>query len=160
MLSTAKVEWTRGDGDFLSGRYSRAHTITFDGGISVPGSSSPSVVPVPLSVEAAVDPEEMFIASLSACHMLWFLDFARCSGADVASYIDQADGELTKEADGRTWVSKVTLRPDARFAAPVSPERLEDLHHQAHLACFIANSVRTDIVIEPVEHNQEERHHG
>jgi organic hydroperoxide reductase OsmC/OhrA len=160
MLSTAKVEWTRGDGDFLSGRYSRAHTITFDGGISVPGSSSPSVVPVPLSVEAAVDPEEMFIASLSACHMLWFLDCARRSGADVASYIDQADGELTKEADGRTWVSKVTLRPDARFAAPVSPERLEDLHHQAHLACFIANSVKTEISIEPVRNNQEERHHG
>ena len=160
MLSTARIAWTCGDGDFLSGRYSRAHTLTFDGGVTVAGSSSPAVVPLPMSVEAAVDPEEMFVASLSACHMLWFLDFARRIGADVASYTDEASGELIKEADGRTWVSKVTLRPDARFAAPVSPERLEDLHHQAHLACFIANSVKTDIVIAPVEHNQEERHHG
>jgi organic hydroperoxide reductase OsmC/OhrA len=154
------VEWTRGAGDFLSGRYSRAHTLTFDGGITVPGSSSPSVVPLPLSVEAAVDPEEMFIASLSACHMLWFLDFARRIGADVQSYTDQAEGELTKNADGGAWVSRVVLRPDVRFAAPVSPGRLEDLHHQAHKACFIANSVKTEISIEPVEHNQEERHHG
>ncbi|MHB8286999.1 MAG: OsmC family protein, partial [Caulobacteraceae bacterium] len=161
MLSKAKVAWTRGDGDFLSGRYSRAHTLTFDGGVVVAGSSSPAVVPLPLSVEAAVDPEEMFVASLSACHMLWFLDFARRIGADVASYTDEASGELTKAADGRSWVSKVTLRPDVRYADPVVPRRLtETLHHQAHQACFIANSVKTDIAIEPVEHNQEERHHG
>jgi organic hydroperoxide reductase OsmC/OhrA len=148
--STAKVDWTRGEQDFMSGRYSRAHTLTFDGGIVVAGSSSPSIVHLPLSVEAAVDPEEMFIASLSACHMLWFLDLARHAGADVASYTDQAEGELTRDAEGRSWVSRVTLRPDVRFADPVAPARLEHLHHQAHAACFIANSVKTVISIEPV----------
>jgi organic hydroperoxide reductase OsmC/OhrA len=161
MLSTARIDWTRGEADFLSGRYSRAHTLTFDGGVVVAGSSSPSIVPLPLSVEAAVDPEEMFIASLSACHMLWFLDFARRIGADVSSYSDQAVGELTRDADGRTWISRVTLRPDVQFTDPVVPKRLvETLHHQAHAACFIANSVKTAIAIEPVEHNQEDRHHG
>jgi organic hydroperoxide reductase OsmC/OhrA len=154
MLSTARIDWTRGEADFLSGLYSRAHTLTFDGGVAIPGSSSPSIVPLPLSVEAAVDPEEMFIASLSACHMLWFLDFARRIGADLESYSDQAVGELTRDADGRTWVSRVTLRPDVRFADPVVPARLvETLHHQAHSACFIANSVKTAIAIEPVQHD-------
>lgn len=161
MLSIANVEWKRGEADFLSGRYSRAHTVSFDGGVCVPGSSSPAVVPLPLSIDEAVDPEEMFVASISACHMLWFLDLARHARVDVQSYTDQATGELTKEADGRSWVSRVTLHPDVRCAAPVAPGQLDALHHQAHQACFIANSVKTAVSIAPVHNDhQEERHHG
>ena len=158
---TAIVEWTRNGGDFLAGRYSRAHTLRFDGGVEVAGSASPANVPVPFAVEAAVDPEEMFVASLSACHMLWFLDFARRSGAEVRSYRDTASAEMATDDVGRRWVSRVTLRPEVRFAeATVAAARLDALHHQAHAACFIANSVRTEVLVEPARDHQEQRRHG
>ena len=160
-IHTAIVEWTRDGEDFLAGRYSRAHVIRFDGGVEVAGSSSPAIVPPPYSVEAAVDPEELFVASLSACHMLWFLDFARRSGADVESYRDTATGEMAKDDGGRSWVSRVTLRPAVRFADPVVPQPMLDaLHHQAHQACFIANSVRTEVLVETVRTPPEDRRHG
>ena len=168
---TATVEWACGAQDFLSGRYSRDHVIRFDGGVAVAGSASPANVSAPWSSEAAVDPEEMFVAALSACHMLWFLDFARRSGAAVASYRDTAVGEMAQDAEGRAWVARVTLRPQVAFADPVVPPRMaEALHEQARRACFIANSVRTEVVIDPVATTptttnpttpgQEERRHG
>lgn len=143
----AQVEWRR-EGDFLAGRYSRGHLIRFDGA-TVAGSASPSVVPAPYAVEAAVDPEEMFVASLSACHMLWFLDFARRAGVVVEAYDDAAEGVLAKDADGRLAMTRVVLRPKATLAQGADAGRLIELHHQAHEACFIANSVRTELVVEP-----------
>lgn len=145
----AVVEWSLRPGDdFAAGHYSRAHALRFDGGASLAGSSSPSVVP-DWSDPAAVDPEEMLVASLSSCHMLWFLDVARRAGLVVERYRDAADGEMGK-IDGRVAVSKVTLRPLVTFADP-RPDvaQVEALHHKAHTLCFIANSVRTDVVVEP-----------
>ena len=147
---TATIEWTRDGQDFLAGRYSRAHTLRFDGA-TVAGSSSPSVVPLPWSVEAAVDPEEMFVASLSSCHMLWFLDLARQDGLQVDSYVDEATGRLERDPARRLAMTQVVLRPKVRFASPQPAEaRVLALHHKAHDACFIANSVRTEVLVEPV----------
>src|SRR5215218_7303805 len=97
---TATIRWSRtGDGDYTKGQYSRAHEWAFDGGAVVPASASPHVVPAPWSDAAGVDPEEAFVASLSSCHMLFFLDFARRGGFVVDSYVDEAEGELAKGAD-------------------------------------------------------------
>ncbi len=152
LAASVELAWERGDQDFLAGRYSRAHTLRFDGGVVLAGSSSPAIVAPPWSDAAAVDPEEMFVAALSSCHMLWFLDFARRIGADVRSYSDHAEGVLAKDAQGRAWVTRVVLRPAVMFVDPIVPGKLiETLHHQAHEACFIANSVKTEIVVEPVQ---------
>ena len=147
----ASVDWKLAEGeDFTAGRYSRAHTIGFDGGVSVPGSASPHVVREPWSVVAAVDPEEAFVASLSACHMLWFLHIARDAGFAVASYRDDAEGVMAKNVEGRLAMTKVTLRPYIVFNGnQPSPPVLETLHHHAHEECFIANSVKTEVVVEP-----------
>ena len=147
---TATISWSRGDQPYTDGKYSRAHTWRFDGGIEVPGSSSPHVVRPPLSNEAAVDPEEAFIASLSSCHMLFFLDFARRAGFRIDSYVDEAEGVLDKDAQGRMAMTVVTLRPRIAFSGDKQPSRsdLDSLHHRSHEACFIANSVRTEIRIE------------
>lgn len=147
---TAIIDWALKPGeDFVSGRYSRGHTIAFDGGITIPASSSPSVVPLPWSVAEAVDPEEMLVAALSNCHMLTFLHKAREAGFVVTAYRDVAEGVMRKTAEGRIAVTKVTLRPDIAFdgAAP-DAARLEALHHAAHEDCFIANSVKTEVVVE------------
>jgi organic hydroperoxide reductase OsmC/OhrA len=148
----ATVVWRRNpDEDFPKGRYSRAHEWRFDGGISVPASASPGVVPAPFSRQDAVDPEEAFIAALSSCHMLTFLDLARRAGAIVESYEDEAVGVMGRLAPGKVAVVKVTLKPRITFASPVpDPAKLDELHHNAHEACFIANSVTTEIAIEPV----------
>jgi organic hydroperoxide reductase OsmC/OhrA len=144
----ATIEWVS-EGDFPKGRYSRAHTINFDGGVTVKGSSSPSVVPLPFSAEDGVDPEEMLVAALSACHMLTFLDIARRAGFVVARYLDHAEGRMTKTAEGRQAVTEVVLRPQIQYEGPPpSPEVLTALHHQAHEACFIANSVKTAVRVE------------
>ncbi|MES2327569.1 MAG: OsmC family protein [Pseudomonadota bacterium] len=148
---TATIRWTRtGDGDFAKGQYSRAHQWAFDGGAVVPASPSPHVVPSPWSDERGVDPEEAFVASLSSCHMLFFVDFARRSGFVVDSYVDEAEGVLDKREDGKMWMSRVTLRPRVEFsgANPPTAEELADLHHRAHDACFIANSVTTEVTID------------
>jgi organic hydroperoxide reductase OsmC/OhrA len=149
-LYKATVAWNRGDGEFAKGRYSRGHTWSFDGGIAVPASASPQVVPKPYVVEAAVDPEEAFIASLSSCHMLTFLDLARRAGFVVASYEDEAEGVMAKNAAGKYWVSKVTLRPRIAWGGDKQPSQddLARLHHVAHEECFIANSVKTDVNVE------------
>jgi len=146
-----RTSWVRGDQNFLAGHYSRAHTLTFDGGAVVAGSSSPSVVRLPWSDPSAVDPEELLIASLSSCHMLWFLDFARHAGLDVLSYLDEASGEMGEDAQGRVVMKAVTLRPKVATSPPAASDAVIDaLHEKAHAACFIANSVKSDVRIEPV----------
>lgn len=148
----AKVSWTRGASEkFTDNRYSRAHQWTFDSGITVRASSSPSVVPLPLSVADAVDPEEALVASTSSCHMLYFLFFAAKRGFVVESYVDNAAGVLEKNAAGKMFMSRITLRPAIAFAgATPSPADLDALHHAAHEECFIANSLKSEIVVEPV----------
>jgi len=145
---TATVRWIHSTGDFLKGTYSREHTWTFDGGLTVPASSSPSAVKVPYSNPANVDPEEAFVASISSCHMLTFLYVAARKGFEITSYEDEAVGVLTKNEKGIPWVSAVTLHPRIVYAgAEPSPEVLEELHHKAHEGCFIANSVKTEITV-------------
>lgn len=148
---TATVTWRRDAAEtFTDNRYNRAHTWRFDGGAEVPGSSSPHSVPVPLSDPAAVDPEEAFVAALSSCHMLWFLSLAARRGFVVDTYIDAAEGVMGKDAEGKTAITCVTLRPEVRFGgAPPTGEELEALHHEAHERCFIANSVKSEVRCEP-----------
>ena len=146
---TATIRWRRsGDGDFAKGQYSRAHQWAFDGGAVVAASPSPHIVPAPWSDAAGVDPEEAFVASLSSCHMLFFLDFARRDGWTIDSYHDEAEGLMEKGEDGRIAIARVTLRPSIIWhgAAPDEQE-IADLHHRAHDACFIANSVTTEVTI-------------
>jgi organic hydroperoxide reductase OsmC/OhrA len=149
---TAEVLWLRGDQPFLDNRYSRKHLLRFDGGAEVAGSSAPDVVPVPLSDPAAVDPEEAFIASLASCHMLWFLAIAAKRQFRVDRYRDAAVCSMAKNAQGRMAVSVVTLKPEVRFSGErtPTPEQVEQMHHEAHEKCFIANSVKSEIRIEPV----------
>jgi organic hydroperoxide reductase OsmC/OhrA len=149
---TAETLWVRGDQDFLSNRYSRKHVLRFDGGLEVPGSSSPHVVPVPQSDPSAVDPEELFLASLSSCHMLWFLALAAKQKFVVDFYRDVAQGVLEKNAQGKYFMSVVTLRPEVRFSPDRIPshEQLMALHHRAHEECYIANSVRSEVRCEPI----------
>lgn len=147
----AVVRWRRRDEEpYLDNRYSRGHVWEFDGGVSVPASSSPHVVPLPLSVEENVDPEEAFVASLSSCHMLFFLSIAATNGYVVDSYTDNASGIIGKDDRGKIAMTKVTLRPKVLFGGDHAPtaETLEAMHHQSHDQCFIANSVRTDVVTE------------
>lgn len=133
----------------MQGRFSRVHQWTFDGGLSVPASASPSVVRPPLSDPAAVDPEEAFVASLSSCHMLTFLHLARKAGFQVDSYDDAAVGELTKNAAGVPFISKVTLNPRIVYGGNHRPSaaELHQLHHDAHEQCFIAQSVKTEVTV-------------
>lgn len=148
----ATVEWTRGDAEFTGGRYSRRHVWRFDGGAVVAGSASPHVVPAPFSDPSAVDPEEAFVAALASCHMLWFLSIAAEAGCRVDRYRDAASGVLARDPDGRMAMTEVTLRPDVRFSGDRVPDgpAIRAMHHAAHAACFIANSVRTDVRCEPV----------
>jgi organic hydroperoxide reductase OsmC/OhrA len=145
---SAQVLWQRTPAErFTDNRYSRRHHLRFDGGVELVGSSSPSVVPLPYSDAAGVDPEEMFVASLAACHMLWFLSLAAKDGWVVERYRDDARGAMTENASGQLWMSEVTLRPEVAFATDrqPSPAELDALHHAAHAQCFIANSVRTQV---------------
>jgi organic hydroperoxide reductase OsmC/OhrA len=147
----ATIRWSRKTGEpFLDGRYSRAHRWRFDGGAEVAASSSPSVVRVPFSDPAGVDPEEALVAALSSCHMLFFLDFAKQAKFVVESYEDEAEGVMEKGADGRVRMTKATLRPLIRFEGGRAPsaEELAAIHHKAHEACYIANSVTTAVTVE------------
>lgn len=151
-LYTAEVLWLRGEQDFLGNRYSRRHVLRFDGGIEVPGSSSPHVVPLPLSDAAAIDPEEAFVSSLSSCHMLWFLSIAAKRQFCVDRYFDAAVGIMEKNADGKLAMSVVTLKPEVHFSGERMPsrEQIDQMHDEAHAECFIANSVKTDVRCVPV----------
>src|ERR1700739_3777283 len=149
---SARIHWQRGTATFTDNRYSRAHRWHFDGGVEVPASSSPQVVRVPLSEEHAVDPEEALVASLSSCHMLFFLSFAATRGLRVDDYLDDAAGVMGKNQAGRTAMVRVTLHPRVSFSGERLPTRaeLEALHHRAHEECYIANSVTTTVEVEPV----------
>ncbi|HEY2987512.1 MAG TPA: OsmC family protein [Candidatus Binatia bacterium] len=145
----ARISWNRNGAKFTDNRYSRGHEWSFDGGVKVLASSSPAVVPTPYSVAEAVDPEEALVASASSCHMLWFLSLAAKAGFVVDSYVDEAFGVLEKNAEGRLAFSRITLRPKIRFSAEKSPSEreLESLHHSAHRECYIANSLKCEIVV-------------
>jgi organic hydroperoxide reductase OsmC/OhrA len=148
---TATIRWTRDKStEFAKGQYSRAHSWEFDGGVTVPASPSPHVVPQPWSDTSAVDPEEAFVASLASCHMLFFVDLARRAGFVVDSYVDQSEGLLEKRDDGKMWMSQVTMRPQVAFSGDKRPTDADiaDLHHRAHDQCFIANSVTTKVIVE------------
>ncbi|HQS30528.1 MAG: peroxiredoxin [Polaromonas sp. 39-63-203] len=149
---SAEVLWVRGEDAFLDNRYSRRHLMRFDGGLEVPGSSSPHVVPLPMSDASALDPEEAFVASLSSCHMLWFLSIAAKHGFCADRYADTASGIMAKNAVGKLAMTVVTLRPEVIFSGERLPTRaeLDQLHHAAHASCYLANSVRTDVRCEPV----------
>jgi len=146
---TARLTWTRGDQIFLDRKYSRAHSIAFDGGIEMLASSSPHVVKLPMSREDAVDPEEMLVASLSSCHMLFFLDFASRAGFTLDAYIDNPEGVMGKDERGRIAMTQVKLNPQIVWGGDKrpAPEAVRELHHRAHEACFIANSFRGDVAI-------------
>ena len=147
----ATIKWQCNGGDFLNNKYSRGHTWEFDGGAIVPASATPHVVPAPWSVAENVDPEEAFIASISSCHMLFFLSIAAEQGIQVNGYIDRPTGTMSRIAKGKHGISRVVLRPSASYAPGAAPsaELEESLHHQAHEQCFIANSVSAEILIEP-----------
>lgn len=147
----ATSRWERGSDDFLDKRYHRRHLLRFDGGAQYAGSSSPHAVPPPCSDLSAVDPEEAFVASLSSCHLLWFLAIAAGAGFCVDHYEDQAEGVMGRNAEGRVAMLVVTLRPHVVFVGTVLPLRadIERMHDEAHDACFIANSVRCDVRCEP-----------
>jgi len=148
---TATIKWARGEGEiFTDNRYNRSHQWDFDGGVTVPASSSPQAVRVPLSNPAAVDPEEAFVASLSSCHMLWFLSLAARKGLVVESYEDRAVGRLERNDRGKMAMSRVVLRPAVRYAGTTqpTPEDVRALHEAAHHECFIANSVTTVVTVE------------
>jgi organic hydroperoxide reductase OsmC/OhrA len=146
----ATVKWTRDGSAFTDQRYSRGHSWSFDGGIEVPASSSPLSVRLPYSVAEAVDPEEAFVAALSSCHMLTFLYVAAKQGFVVDEYADEAVGEMSKNERGKLWVSKVILAPAIRFSGAKRPsaEQLDELHHLAHEECYIANSVKCEVVVQ------------
>ena len=149
---TATVTWQRGDQDFLDNAYSRAHEWSFDGGLTVPASASPGIVPLPMSVAENVDPEEAFVASLSSCHMLFFLALAQKRTIVVDQYTDEAVGYLDKDEAGRMAMTRVVLRPKCSYAgAAPDPAMIEKLHHKAHELCFIANSVTSDVITEIIE---------
>ena len=148
---SATIRWKRAEHEtFSDNQYSRAHLWEFDGGVRVPASASPHVVPLPYSVEQNVDPEEAFIAAISSCHMLTFLGIAAKRRYVIDAYVDTAIGIMEEDEAGRTSVTKVTLRPDIVFSGDKKPNylQLEKMHRLAHQHCFIANSVKTDIVTE------------
>ena len=147
----ARISWKRNSADFLNNRYSRGHEWSFDGGITVAASSSPQSAPVPNSIVEAVDPEEALVASASSCHMLWFLAIAAKRRFVVDSYTDEAVGIMEKGPDGKLAITRITLRPDVEFSGDSQPtrEQLDSLHHAAHAECYIANSLKSEIAVEP-----------
>ena len=147
----ATIDWHRDGSAFTDNRYSRSHRWLFDGGIEVPASSSPQIVPLPLSRADAVDPEEAFVASLASCHMLWFLSLAAERGYRVDAYRDTAVGVMGRNSDGKLAITKVTLRPRVEFSGDNRPDAnaLHALHEAAHDSCFLAASVKAQVCCEP-----------
>ena len=150
---SAQLVWRRQAQEaFIDNRYSRKHQLHFDGGAELAASSSPQVVPLPMSDGSAVDPEEMFVAALASCHMLWFLSIAASRGYCIDSYCDDAVGEMANNAQQQMVMTVVTLHPKVVFSGAKQPssDDLAHLHHQAHALCYIANSVKTEVRCEPV----------
>ncbi len=147
---TAKIFWKSDSAEaFAKNQYTRGHEWSFDGGIEVPASSSPHAVRVPYSIDAAVDPEEALVASVSSCHMLSFLWVVSKNGFVCESYEDNAIGEMTTSEGGKQWISKITLDPQITWSGDKVPtaEELADMHHEAHEVCYIANSIRSEIIV-------------
>ncbi|HSD52966.1 MAG TPA: OsmC family protein [Burkholderiales bacterium] len=146
----ARIAWKRDGAKFTDNKYSRSHEWTFDGGVTVPASSSPLTVRLPYSVAEAVDPEEALVAATSSCHMLWFLSLAARRGFVVDSYSDDAFGVMDKNTDGKLAFTRITLRPKIAYAGEKtpSPAELESLHHAAHEECFISNSLKCEVLVE------------
>jgi organic hydroperoxide reductase OsmC/OhrA len=141
----ATVEWSRDGQPFAYETYSRKHTLRFEGDVKVPGNAAPANIPKTVPPAPGVDPEQAFVAALSSCHMLWFLHLAQVRKYVVDRYVDEAVGQLDKD-----WISKVTLRPTVTFSgkAPTEEEH-RALHHKAHEKCYVANSVKSEVVVEP-----------
>jgi len=148
-LHRAKIEWNRNGQPFGLDQYDRSHRIDFEDSVSLAGTAAKENIPSGAPHSPGADPEEMFVASISACHMLWFVGLASARKITVNRYRDDAEGVLEKNAEGRVAVTRVTLRPAVEFDQEPSPKMLAELHHKAHEKCFIANSVKTEIVIEP-----------
>lgn len=146
----AETLWVRGDQNFLDQRYSRKHLLRFDGGLEVPGSSAPSSVPLPMSDAAALNPEEALVAATSSCHMLWFLSIAAKRKFRVDRYHDAAIGITEHNAQGKLFIARISLKPAVKFSGLTTPSHTEiaAMHREAHEECYIANSVRAEIVIE------------
>lgn len=146
----ATIRWFASPGeDFAKGQYSRAHSWNFDGLTNVAASASPHIVPMPWANPDAVDPEEAFVASVSSCHMLFFLDFARRAGLVITGYDDEAEGVMEKGSDGRMRITRITLRPRIVFGGSEPDQALiDEIHHKSHEACFIANSITTEVLVE------------
>ena len=147
-LHTASVRWKRSEASFTNGRYSRVHEWRFDGGFTMPASSSPHVVRPPFADPACVDPEEAYIAALSSCHMLWFLALAAKAGYVVDGYDDDAEGKMEGDVDTGASITEVVLKPNVRFSGAKVPDdaAVKELHHRAHELCFLARSVKTRII--------------
>jgi organic hydroperoxide reductase OsmC/OhrA len=145
----AKIEWQRSGMSFEPSKYSRAHRIEFEPSVNLPGIAAKENIPPGAPHSPGADPEQLFVASLSACHMLWFIALASVRKLVVNRYLDEADGMLERNSEGRMAMTRVTLRPAVEFDAPPTPEVLAELHHKAHDKCFIANSVKTEVLIEP-----------
>lgn len=148
----AGIIWKRDGARFIDNRYSRGHEWSFDGGVKIRASSSPSGVPVPYSVVEAVDPEEALVAAAASCHMLWFLSIAAKRGYVVESYFDNAVGIMEKNSDGKLAITRIMLRPQVEFSLERTPsaEELRSLHKLAHEECYIANSLKSEVVVEDV----------
>jgi organic hydroperoxide reductase OsmC/OhrA len=148
----ATIRWQRGTDSFIDDKYSRGHEWEFDGGITVAASASPDIVPLPMSVAENVDPEEAFVASLSSCHMLFFLAIAAKSGYVIDDYTDEASGRLEENDEGKMVITKIVLRPNATYSGERIPDRekIERMHRLAHEHCFIANSVKSEVTTEIV----------
>ena len=146
----ATIEWRRQSADFDYKTYNRTHFLSFEGGIRVPATAAPANIPPSAAGAPGVDPEQAFVASLSSCHMLWFLHLASRAKFVVDRYVDEASGVLEKNATGDMAMTRVTLRPEVSYAGrKPNPEEHAKLHEDAHHKCFIANSVKTDVLIEP-----------
>jgi len=151
----ATIDWSQNgsDADYRAGHYSRAHSLGFGGGVSLPGSASPSIVRAPWSREDAADPEELLVASASSCHMLWFLDLASKAGFVVRAYHDEPQGRMGKMPGGSIGVTEIVLRPEVSFNGPApSSELIAKLHHQAHACCNIAHSLKGQVLVQPVHY--------
>lgn len=148
----ATIIWERGNQLFTDNHYSRAHKWKFDEGIEIRASSSPHIVPLPYSDAVAIDPEEAFVASLSSCHMLWFLSIAAKNNFCVDNYSDEACGVMGKDDSGRLFITHVILQPKTLFSGSHLPteDELILMHDKAHKECFIANSVKTNVQCKPI----------
>ena len=145
----ATIEW-RLAGEFRYETYSRVHGVDFGGGAVLAGNAAASNIPPTVPAAPGADPEQQFVASLSSCHMLWFLHIASTRKFVVQRYVDEASGVLAKNAEGKEAMTRVTLRPAVTFSGtPPSAEEHAKLHEKAHERCFIANSIKSEVVLEP-----------